>query len=198
MSATYVATNVPKKTSEKRRHVHDDPFSRSVAERRAELGACITLSMVKQVIDTLFNLALNGNISAARLFLQYAVGKPEVIPAADAAETPASATDALMSAALAALQPEVLDTLVATPSSEASVALSPGDAEGTVASHVPPDQTACARSAAAVHVPRDAGSNGSTPRPGAEASGSFPACRGPAEPNAPSPLPGTRAGGRGA
>jgi hypothetical protein len=54
-----------------------------VAQLRARLNECITLDMVKQVIDAIFHLVLAGNIPAARLFLQYAVGKPEPIPGPD-------------------------------------------------------------------------------------------------------------------
>lgn len=54
-----------------------NPYSRTVAELRANLNQCITMPMVEQVINKIFHLALEGNIPAARLFLQYAVGKPE-------------------------------------------------------------------------------------------------------------------------
>jgi hypothetical protein len=54
-----------------------NPNARHARQLRAMLDDLITPQMVEQVVLNLFNLAMAGNIPAARLFLQYAVGKPE-------------------------------------------------------------------------------------------------------------------------
>jgi hypothetical protein len=190
MSATVVA-KPHHETASKQRRRDDDGYARSVAERRAGLGQYITLAMVKQVIDTLFSRALEGHIAAARLFLQYAVGKPEAMTPEEPQESPMLSQDALMGAALAALNPALLGEALAaaseprTPTPDQTESAAPAPA---------PDQTVRKGTETTT---RQAGSNGSS-LPSAGSNGSSSPLHPLSASFTPVPAPLSRPGGRGA
>jgi hypothetical protein len=186
--------NVENAATKRRRRSPDDSYAQTVAELRAGLSQCITLSMVKQVIDTLFSLALTGNIPAARLFLQYAVGKPEVIateePSAAPVPVPSTtpALESLLSEALASLGTSASEDAVtkAVEASPASVP-APSKVQTACTDAAAPDQTVRTASESTVRVAVAAGSNGSPSVP-----------RFVSAPNTPRTTPAPRAGDRGA
>jgi hypothetical protein len=189
MTATVVANRHPETVSKQRRRA-DDAFARAVAERRAGLSQYITLAMVKQVIDMLFSRALEGHIAAARLFLQYAVGKPEAMTPEEPQESPLPSPDAFMNAALAALDPALLgDALAAALESRAPAA----DQTERAAPAPTPDQTV---RTGVETTARPTGSNGSSPT-AAGSSGSSPIQRPFFAPNTPVPAPASRPSGHG-
>jgi hypothetical protein len=54
-----------------------NPHARALAERQELFDQLITPAIVKEVFGVLVNLALEGKVPAMRLFLHYAVGRPE-------------------------------------------------------------------------------------------------------------------------
>jgi hypothetical protein len=53
-----------------------NPHMRALAARQAAVDRILTPAVVEQVLNVVIGLALKGNVPAARLFMQYAVGRP--------------------------------------------------------------------------------------------------------------------------
>src|SRR5690348_12260286 len=60
-----------------------NPFARQVASFREALYEAVTRDMLKDLACRLWGLAMGGNVAAARLLLQYLVGKPQDPPNPD-------------------------------------------------------------------------------------------------------------------
>jgi hypothetical protein len=63
-----------------------NPFARQVASFRQALYEAVTRDMLKDLATRLWGMALGGNVAAARLLLQYLVGKPQDPPNPDRLE----------------------------------------------------------------------------------------------------------------
>jgi hypothetical protein len=63
-----------------------NPFARQVASFRQALYEAVTREMLKDLATRLWGMALGGNVAAARLLLQYLVGKPQDPPNPDRLE----------------------------------------------------------------------------------------------------------------
>jgi hypothetical protein len=60
-----------------------NPFARKVASFREALYEAVTRDMLKDLASRLWGMAIGGNVAAARLLLQYLVGKPQDPPNPD-------------------------------------------------------------------------------------------------------------------
>jgi hypothetical protein len=63
-----------------------NPFGRRLASMRQAILDCVSEADIQQVMRKLVELAACGNVAAAKLVLQYAVGKPQPAPEPDRVE----------------------------------------------------------------------------------------------------------------